>query len=152
MHHALMLQLCLRHQIALLSPHHHNSQAEPYRLPLLQANFRSFSRSSAILVVVAVVTLLFSHSVMSDLCGHGLQHDGLPFPSPSPRTSSNSCSLSGWHPPNISSSVIPFSSCLQSFPASGCFPMSQLFPSGGQSIGASDSASVLPMNIQDWFL
>ena len=95
MHHALMLQLCLRHQIALLSPHHHNSQAEPYRLPLLQANFRSFSRSSAILVVVAVVTLLFSHSVMSDLCGHGLQHDGLPFPSPSPRTSSNSCSLSG---------------------------------------------------------
>ena len=67
-HHPLMLQLCLRHQIALLSPHHHNAQAEPYRLPVPQANFRSFSRSSAILVVVAVVALFFSHSVMSILC------------------------------------------------------------------------------------
>ena len=63
-----MLQLCLRHQIALLSSHHHNSQAEPYRLPPPQANFRSFSRSSAILVVVAVVALFFSHSVMPILC------------------------------------------------------------------------------------
>ena len=71
--------------------------------------------------------------------------------SPSPRACSNSCSLSWWCHPTITFSVIPFSSCLQSFPASGSFLMSQLFTSGGQSIRASASASVLPMNIQDWF-
>ena len=70
-------------------------------------------------------------------------------PSPSPRVCSNSCPLSWWWHPIISSSLIPFS-CLQSFPASGSFPMSWLFASGGQSIGASASASVLPMNTQDW--
>ena len=69
----------------------------------------------------------------------------------SPRACSNSCPLSWWCHPNISSSVVPFSSCLQFFPASGSFLMSQLFASGGQSIGTSASASVLPMNIQDWF-
>ena len=69
--------------------------------------------------------------------------------SPSPRACSNSCSWSWWCHPTITSSVIPFSSCLQSFPASGSFPMSQFFTSGGQSIGAS--VSILPMNIQDWF-
>ena len=96
--------------------------------------------------------LLFSRSVMSNsLWPHGLQHTGLPCPWPPPRACSNSRSLSQWCHPTISSSVVPFSSCLQSFPASGSFPMSWLFTSGGQSIGASASASVLPMNIQGWF-
>ena len=76
---------------------------------------------------------------------------GLPCPSPSPRACSNSRPMSQWCHPTISSSVIPFSSCLQSFPASGSFPMSQFFTSGGPSIGALASASVLPVNIQDWF-
>ena len=86
---------------------------------------------------------------MSDsLWPHGLQHTGLPCPSPSPTVCSNACPLSRWCHPAISSSVIPFS-CLQSCPASGSFPISQLFASGGQTIGAS--ASILPMNIQGWF-
>ena len=94
----------------------------------------------------------FSHSVMSDsLQPHGLQHSRLPFPSPTPRACSNSCPSSQWCHSTISSSVIPFSSCLQSFPASGSFPMSQFFASGGQSIGALALASVLPVSIQDWF-
>ena len=94
----------------------------------------------------------FSHSVLSDsLQPHGLQHPRLPCPLPTPRAYSNSCPLRRWCHPTISSSVIPFSSCPQSFPASGSFQMSQLFASGGQSIGASASASVLPINIQDWF-
>ena len=94
--------------------------------------------------------LLFSHSVMSNsLPLHGLQHTRLPRSSPSPRACSNSCPLSQWCHPAISSSIVPFS-CLQSFPASGSFLMSRLFTSGGQSIGASASASVLPTNIQDW--
>ena len=81
---------------------------------------------------------------------HELQHARPPCPSPSPRAYPNSCPLSLWWNPTISSSVIPFS-CLQSLPASGSFPMSWLFASGGQGTGASASASVLPMNIQDWF-
>ena len=94
----------------------------------------------------------FSHSVMSDsLRHHGLQHTRLPCSSPTPRVCSNSCPLSQWCHPTISSSVVPFSSCLQSFPASEYFLMSQYFASGGQSIGVSASASVLPMNIQGWF-
>ena len=94
----------------------------------------------------------FSLSVMSDsLQPHGLQHFRLPCPSPTPRACSNSCPSSRWCHPTISSSVVPFSSCLQSFPTSGSFPVSQFFASGGQSIAASASASVLPMNIQDWF-
>ena len=89
---------------------------------------------------------------MSDsLQPHGVQHTRLPCPSPTPGVYSNSSPSSQWCHPAISSSVIPFSSCLQSFPASGAFQMSQFFTSGGQSIGVSDSASVLPMNIQDWF-
>ena len=80
----------------------------------------------------------------------GLQHTRLPCPSLSPRACSNSCPLNRRCHPTILSSVVPFSSCLQSFPASGSFPMSQFFTSGGQSIGVSASASVLPMNIQDW--
>ena len=94
----------------------------------------------------------FSLSVVSDsLQLHGLQHARPPCPSPAPRACSNSCPSSQWCHPIISSSVIPFSSCLQSFPASRSFPVSHFFPSGGQSIGASASASVFPMNIQAWF-
>ena len=82
---------------------------------------------------------------------HGLQHARPPCPSPTPRVYSNSCLLSRWYHLTDSSSVVPLSSRLQSFPASGSFQMSQLFASGGQSIEVSASASVLPMNIQDWF-
>ena len=102
-------------------------------------------------------TFLFSSvqlicSVMSDsLWPHGMQHARLACPSPTPRAYSNSCPSSQWCHPTISSSGIPFSSCLQSFPASGSFPMSQFFTSHGQRIGVSASTSVLPMNIQDWF-
>ena len=96
---------------------------------------------------VVVVQLL---SRVRLLQPHELQHARPPCPSPSPRVCSNPCPLSQWCYPTISSSVVPFS-CLQSFPASGSFPMSQLFVSGGQSIGVSASASVLPMNIQGWF-
>ena len=93
-----------------------------------------------------------SCSVSSDsLWPHGLQHVRIPCPSPSPGACSNSCLLSRWCHPTISSFVVRFSSSLQSFPVSGSFPMTQFFTSGGQSIGVSASASVLPMNIQDWF-
>ena len=93
----------------------------------------------------------FSCSVMSDsLRTHGLQQARPPCPSPTPRACSNSCPLSQWCRPTISSSVVPFSSHLQPFPAPGSLPKSQFFSSGGQSIGASVSASVLQMNIQDW--
>ena len=96
--------------------------------------------------------LLFSHSVMSSsLRHHGLQHIRLPCPSTSPGAGSNSCALSRWCHPTTLSSVVPFASCPQSFPASWSFLMSQFFASGGQTIGPSASASVLPMNIQDWF-
>ena len=89
---------------------------------------------------------------MSDsLRPQGLQHARPPCPSPAPGVCSNSCPSSQWCYPTISSSVVPFSSCLQSFPASGSFQMSQLFTSGGPSTGVSASTSVLPMNTQDWF-
>ena len=98
-----------------------------------------------------VPSVQFSRSVMSDsLWPHGLQHARIPCLSPTPRAWPNSCPSSQWCHATISSSVIPFF-CLQSFPASRSFPVSQFFSSGGQSIGASASASVLPMNIQDWF-
>ena len=94
----------------------------------------------------------FSHSVVSDsLRPHEPQHVRPPCPSPTPRVHPNPCPLSRWCHPTILSSVIPFSSCPQSLPASGSFPMSQLFASGGQNIGVSASASVFPMNIQDLF-
>ena len=90
------------------------------------------------------------HQVMSNsLQPHGLQHTRAPCPSPSPRVCPSSCPLSHWYHPNISSSCIPFSSCLQSFPTSRSFPVSWLFTSGGQNIATS--ASVLPINIQGWF-
>ena len=93
----------------------------------------------------------FSHTVVSNsLWPHGPQHARPPCPSPTPRVYSNSCPLSQWCHPTISSSVVPFFSRLQSFPASGSFQMSQLFASGGQSIGGSTLTSVLPMNAQDW--
>ena len=92
-----------------------------------------------------------SHSVMSDsLRPHEPQHARPPCPSPTPRVYPNPCPLSQWCRPTIVSSVIPFSSCPQSFPTSGSFPMSQLFASGSQSIGVSVSTSVLPMNTQGW--
>ena len=94
----------------------------------------------------------FSRSVVSDsLRPHGRKHTRPPCPSPTPGVYSHSCPLSRWCHPNISSSVVPLSSCLPPFPASGSFPVSQLFATGGQSIGVSASASVLSMNIQDWF-
>ena len=97
-------------------------------------------------------TVQFSRSVMSSsLQPHEPQHARPPCPSPTPGVHSNSCPSSRWCHPSISSSVVPFSSCPQSFPASGSFLMSQLFTSGGQSIGVSASASVLPVNIWDWF-
>ena len=98
------------------------------------------------------ISVQFSCSVMSDsLWPHGLQHARLPCPSPAPRAYPNSCASSQWCHPTISSSVVPFSSLLRSFPALGSFLRNQFLASGGQSIGASARASVLPMNIQDWF-
>jgi len=102
--------------------------------------------------VLMKVKVQFSHSVMSDsLWPHGLQHARPLCPSPAPGVYSNSCSFSRWCRLTILSSVVPFSSHLQSFPASGSFQMNQFFASGSQGIGVSASASVLPMNIQDWF-
>ena len=100
---------------------------------------------------VQISSVQFSHPVVSNsLRPHGLQHARHPCPSPTPRAYSNSCPLRQWCHPTILSSVFLSSSCLQSFPASGSFPVSQFFASGGQSIRVSASASVLPVNIQDW--
>ena len=100
---------------------------------------------------VMFILVQFSCSLLSDsLQPHGLQHARLPCPSPIPKACSNSCPLSGWCHQIILSSFVPFS-CFQSFPASGSFQMSQFFTLGGQSIGVSASASVLPMNTQDWY-
>ena len=92
-----------------------------------------------------------AQSCANSLQPHGLQHARLPCPSPTPRACWNSCPSSWWCHPTISFSVVPFSFCLQSFPASGSFPVSQFFTSGGQSIRVSASASILPVNIPDWF-
>ena len=103
-------------------------------------------------LVVQFSSVQFSCSVVSDsLWPHGLQHARTSCPSPTPGDYSISCPLSRWCHPTISFSVFPFSSYLQSFPASGSFPMSRLITSGDQNIGVSTSASVLPMNIQGWF-
>ena len=102
-------------------------------------------------MLVAISSVQFSRSVASNsLWPHEPQHARPPCPSPTPGVYPYSCPLSQWCHPTISSSVIPVSSCPQSFPASGSFPMSQLFASGGQSIGVSASTSALPMNTQDW--
>ena len=103
-------------------------------------------------LIFYINSVQFSCSVVSDsLRPQGLQHARLPCPSLTPRACLNSCPSSWWCYPTISSSVIPFSSCLQSFPASESFPVSPFFGSGGQNIEASALALVLPMNIQDWF-
>ena len=104
------------------------------------------------IILFNIDSVQFSCSVMSDsLQPHESQHTRPPCPSPTPGVYSNSCPSSLWCHPAISSSVVPFSSCRQSLPASESFPISQLFAWDGQSIGASASVSVLPMNIQDWF-
>ena len=109
-----------------------------------------FERYIHLKFLTAFSSVQFSRSIVSDsLQNHGLQHARLPCPTP--RACSNLCPLSWWCHSTISSSVIPFSSCLQSFPASGFLPMSLFFASDGQNIGVSASASVLPMNIQNWF-
>ena len=121
------------------------------RSPYIQATYGSMIREPLISFIKCLL-MLFSHSVVFDsLRPHGLQHAMLPCPSPSSRVCSNSCPLSQWCHLTISSSVAPFS-CPQSFQASGSFSMSRLFASGGQSIGASTSASILPMNIQGWLI
>ena len=108
-------------------------------------------RQNYIWISFVFSSVQFSHSVTSDsLRFHGPQHTRPPCPSPTPGVYSKSCPLSQWCHPTISSSVIPFSSCLQSFPASGSFQMSQFFTSNGQNIGVSASTSVLPVNTQDW--
>ena len=113
-----------------------------YARPLLYPDF---------ICIYTHISVQFSHSVVSNsLRPHGLQHTRLPCPSPTSGTCSNSHPSSRWCHPTILSSVVPFS-CFQSFPASGSFPMSQFFASGGQSSGVSASASALPVNIQDWF-
>ena len=104
-------------------------------------------------ILLSISSVQFSCSVVSDsLRPHESQHARPPCPSPTPGVHSDSCPSSRWCHPAISSSVVPFSSCPQSLPASGSFPMSQLFAWGGQSIGVSASSSVLPMNTQDWSL
>ena len=113
-------------------------------------NLRSYSASFS---SVQFSSFQFSHSVMSDsLQTHELQHARTPYPSPTPGVYSNSRPSSQWCYPAISSSAVPFSSCPQSLPASGSFPISQLFTWGGQSIGVSALAAILPMNTQDWSL
>ena len=147
----LPLDACyLSHESALKSPWIHSwgkvrvlsSKIEPGS-PELQSNSLPFEPFSSV---------QFSRSVVSNsLRPHGLQHARLPCPSPTPRAYSDSCLLSRWCILTTSSSVVPFYSCLQTFPASGSFPVSQFSASGGQSIGASVLASVLPVNIQHWF-
>ena len=123
--------------------------------------FCSSGRSVYCLSLVCLVCFVFvlfrsQHCSVIQSCStlcdpHGLQHSRFPCPSPSPGACSNSCPLSQWWHSAISSPIVPFFSCLQSFPASGSFLMNWLFESGGQTIGASASASVLPVNIQGWF-
>ena len=122
-----------------------------YSLVLLILFYNSFLKFFLCLSNLSFSSVQFSHSVMSNsLQPHESQHARSPYPSPTPRFYSNSYPSSLWCHPAISSSVVPFSSCPQSLPASGSFPMSQLFAWDGQSIGVSASASVLPMNTQDW--
>ena len=135
------------------SPHHSigPSLVDWVALDCLSLSMESEDLMLGLMVLLnSNTSVQFSHSVLSDsLQPHRLQHARLLCSSPTPRVYPNSCPLSQWCHPTISPSVIPFS-CLQSFPESGSFQMSQFFTSGGQSIGVSTSASVLPMNIQDW--
>ena len=121
------------------------------QVPALGAQSLSHWTTGKSWVFFQFSSVQFSHPVVSNsLRPRGLQHTRPSYPSPTPGVYPKSCPLSRWYHPTISSSVIPFSSCLQSFPASGSFQMSQLFASGGQSIAVSASASVLPKNTQDW--
>ena len=120
------------------------------KIPHSQGRGPGFNPWSENQIPHAATKISVSSVVYNSLRSHG-QQARPPCPSPTPRVYSNSCPLSRWCHPTISSCPVPFSSCLQSFPAPGSFPMSQFFTSGGQSIGVSASASVLPINIQDWF-
>ena len=144
--------LALSRYSITVSSHYHSPK---FYLPQdCDTIYKTTKRSMQILhnIIFLHLSVPFSHSVMSNsLQPHGLKHARPPCPSPIPRACSNSCPSSRWCHPTILSSVIPFSSCLQSFPASGSSPMTQFFTSGGQSIGVSVSASVFPMNILDWF-
>ena len=134
----------------------HEIRRRTYKyLPSFLLPFSSLKKQCWVAEVVGgggqEASVQFSRSVMSNsLQPHESQHARPPCPSPTPRVYSNSCPLSRWCHPTIASSVVPFSSCPQSLPASGSFPMSQLFTWGGQSFRVSASASVLPMNTQDW--
>ena len=117
----------------------------------IETDICSICSSFAVVIFCKVPFIQFSLSVVSNfLQPHELQHARPPCPSPTPGVHPNPCPLRRWCHPTISSSIIPFSSCPQSFPASGSFPMSQLFARGGQSIGVSASTSALAMNTQDW--
>ena len=132
----------------------HLGQFEHHEWILMEMDYNNELKKNnpQVLTYSYSVSAQFSHSVVSDsLRPHGLQLPKLVCLSPTPRAYSNSCPLSQWCHPTISSSVIPFSSCPQSLPASRSFPMSQFFTSGSQSIGVSTSTSVLPMTIWDWF-
>jgi len=124
----------------------------PWKMQIWIGQIQLYARGPTDIEGLLDLQLQFSPSVVSDsLQPHGLQHTRLPYSSPTPRACSNSCPLSQWCHPTISSTVVHFSSCPQPSPASGYFPMTQLFASGGQSTGVSAPASVLPMNIQGWF-
>ena len=116
------------------------------------SSFMSYCSISEFFPYISLFSCIqFSCSVVSDSLGpHGLHYTRPPCPSPTPRVYPNSCPLSRWCHPTSSSSVVPFSTCPQSFPASGPLQMSQLFATGGQSIGVNASTSVLPVNTQDW--
>ena len=140
---AFLCILCILREVSWLQ------EWEKYVVSYLEALGQRGDQTKSILKEISSVQ--FSCSVMSDsLRPHGLQHARSPCPSPTPRVYSNSCPLSRWCHPTISSSVVPFSSCLQSFPASGSFQISHFFASDGQSIGVSASASVLPKKSQGW--
>ena len=124
---------------------------DEYSILFVHFSLKILEMDNKILVQPSVPSVQFSCSVVSDsLRPHESHHTRPPCPSPTPGVHPNSCPLCWWCHPTISSSVVPFSSCPQSFPASGSFQKSQLFASGGQSIGVSASTSVLPMNTQDW--
>ena len=140
-------------KFAYLSPSKVEGETSlPWEFIMTSQHSGKFGTGLTMPMGTGLTRLLFSRSVMSDsLWPHGLKHARLPCCSPSPEACSNSCPLSQWCHPTISSSVIPFSSCLLSFPESGSFPKSQFFTSGGQSIGVSASASAFPKTIQGWF-
>ena len=128
-----------------------SSQKSSKKLKLIAATTNSVEAKSEEISQFSSVESFSSVQLFATLWNAARQHARLPCPSPTPGACSNSCPSSRWSHPTISSSVVPFSSCPQSFPASGSFQMNQLFTSGDQRIGVSASTSVLPMNIQDWF-